>query len=200
MHSKRFVTLKIATLLLAGLLSLQGCVVQSVKPFYTDSVAIEAPAALLGSWKLVREGGKEVKSGQSPWKIDAHEVNASDEKNVQSQLVYQLFTINGQMYVDSQPKEIPSDHRPGDLWMWHITPMHLLSRVELEGDHLKIIPFDSDWLKKQVNSGLQSVTDQKLDMKVYTASSEQWQAFLQKVPKNEKAFNIDAAFEFIRLK
>ncbi|MCX6286947.1 MAG: hypothetical protein NTY96_07520 [Bacteroidetes bacterium] len=132
--------------------TMSGCLVKSLHPFYTEKDLVFKPE-LTGNWL-----GKDSAS----WEIKQHKAFAGlfkDEKLTQSyditytdkkgtsKFLAHLFTVNQQLYLDFY---LPDLEGP-DLAVMHLIPAHTLAKVELANNQITIKWYNEEWLVKLFN-------------------------------------------------
>ncbi len=78
-----------------------------------------------------------------------------------------------------------------------------MCKIEIKGDHLVCKPLDNKWLcnaidKQQVSIPRLASTELKKRM-LYTATPEQWHAFLKKHGKTKGVFRDENPFSFVKV-
>lgn len=184
-------------------LLLGGCVVQSFHPYCTEASKVETPEAIVGLWKPVKlTGNKEDLEEITAWRFSKDSVLTHNKENVPSLLDTTFFKIDGELYCDFTAAD-PAKNKPmaNDYWVLNVTPVHTLCKVALKGDRLALSPLDYSWLEKAVKAKEVSlpVLKRKGGLYLYTATPEQWEAFLKEHGKNEEVFS-DEMFVFTRVK
>ncbi len=166
--------------------ALAGCVVVSLNPYYTEDAIVEFPAAA-GEWVLASIGtDTEDKAIGSVWRFhDIYlEITDTEEEGGRSSLLEStFFGVANTVFMDTTARPIDEQKKPGisNWWAMHTLPVHLLTRVEAEGDTLTITPIDQEWLLEQVKAGETDLDYVVVDgLEVFTATSEEWMAFLEK--------------------
>jgi hypothetical protein len=147
-------TMKAKLIILTALIAvtMSGCLVKSLHPFYTEKDLVYKPE-LNGKWT-----GKD----SAIWEIKQHKAFAGlfkDERPTQSyDIVYtdkkgtsrflaHLFKVGEQLYLDFY---LPDIEGP-DLAVMHLIPAHTLARVELANNQITIKWYNEEWLVKLFN-------------------------------------------------
>jgi hypothetical protein len=193
-----------AFLLVLG--ALAGCVVQSGGPYHTPEEKLDTPEALRGQWQLVDAPQMDDKDQQllarvPPWEFGESEVTSYDKHGIASQLEVSFFKVGKLLYCDSEPASPEENEKPNEYWTFHVLPTHLLSRVEQQGDRVTFTLLDDSWLATQIKQGkiaLPHLTVEN-DFEFYTASPEEWRAFLTRYGNDPQAFPADRALVFRRV-
>jgi hypothetical protein len=122
----------------ALVLTLTGCVVTSVYPYYFDEYVFFEPA-LLGDWS--KDG-----SATDHWTFERDGANAyrltQVEGDRRSVVQVHLFMIQNRMFLDLYASEAK------DEGLFPKIPSHMLVRVFQTGPTLKLAALDYDWLRK----------------------------------------------------
>jgi len=175
---------------------LAGCVVHSVHPFYTAETVTEL-TALYGQWKLEQSIFKE--GTENPWTFLKDVIIIPRDKGGFARLSARFFKVNDMIFLDTTADEPQQDI---DLWwMFHISPMHTVSRIITENKTLRIIPLNALWLNDAVKNKsvvLQSVWREEMKENLFIASSAEWVEFLKKYGSDQQAFPEKDAFVFTR--
>jgi hypothetical protein len=181
---------KLAALLFFSVLLLFGCVVQSLRPYFTAANRVSLPEGMAGEWELVSEHGT-ARQGYPPWTFSEKELALNDGNGNAASLEIAFFRLGDQLYLDSLP-EARDEQISNRFWNWHIAPMHLLCRVDRADDTLTLLPLNYEWLNETVKAegGLPFICPEegKNDWRIYTASPAEWEAFLQKHAAAAEAF------------
>ena len=194
---KRIAEISILTFLS---LSLAGCIVQSLQPFYKEKALIEMPG-IRGEWMLMRDAGKDVsKKDIKPWVFSGDKVETFDEKGRRSILKVRYFKVDNTVFVDVVADE-PDESVLNKWWYFHVVPVHSVARVTLKNGVLTIIPLNYSWLKDAIEAGRVSLPHIRLkaaDMTVFNVDSDTWMAFLKRYGDDRKAFPEKLEYVFKR--
>jgi hypothetical protein len=185
-------------LILPILLSLAGCIVQSVDRFYTETSVCTLPS-IAGDWRLLDDKASPV-SGK-PWRFLADTVLTYEKNGAPATIKVQYFKIGDTFFMDSTADE-PVDGA-NHWWTMHVFPVHVVSKIELQGDSLTLTPVDYRWLENAIQEKavtLPHVRSKEGDTLLFTASSEAWSGFLKKYALDKKVFSGENALRFIREK
>ena len=182
--------------LLASMLILAGCIVQSVGRFHTKESACRVPP-VAGEWRLLDEKGTPV-PGRS-WKFKGVRVIAFDNGGLPAEIEVAYFRAGNAFFLDSTAGEPAggSNH----WWTMHVFPVHVVSKIEFDEKSLTLIPIDYTWMEKAVKEGtvsLPHIYSDKDNMVLFTASPEEWMEFLKKYASDEDVFSRKNALRFIR--
>ena len=197
--------LSVVTLFLVSVVLQVGCVVQSGGPYHTPEEKLDTPEALRGPWQLVAEPlmndeDRPLLAQVPPWVFGESEVTSYDKHGIVSKLEVSFFKVGDQLYCDSLPAPPEEAEPPNEYWTYHVMPMHLLSKVEQQGDRLTFTTLDASWLEDQVKQGNISLPNLPLGegLLLYTATPEQWHEFLAHYGNDPQAFPPDNALVFRR--
>jgi len=184
---------------------LGGCVVQSFHPFYTEESKVDAPGGIIGQWKPVRLGDTDEEKTKTanvkPWVFSKDDLQTYDKKNVASTVETQFFKLDGVLYCDFTARGSPEQFEANIYWTVNIVPVHTLCKVELEGDRLTLKPVSYSWMKNAAEEkklSLPYVAGE--DLMLFTATPEQWEAFLKEHGKDPEVFPEEDDFVFTRVK
>jgi len=176
---KRFA---IACALLALVIA-AGCV-QSLHPLYTDADIVFEPA-LVGTWDGDGSG--------SSWQFTQAGENAYtlvfiDDSGRTGAFDAHLANINGRLFLDLFPQEPEID--ANEFYMLHILPVHTFALVELSDQELKMSVIDPNWLEELLAEDPGAVKHETvMDFPVFTASTDELQAFVTRHADTEGAFS-----------
>jgi hypothetical protein len=80
-------------------------------------------------------------------------------------------------------------------------PVHTLCKVELEGDRLTLKPISYSWMETAIEEKKVSLPYMVgKDLIFFTATPEQWEAFLKEHGKDPEVFPEEDDFVFTRVK
>jgi hypothetical protein len=171
--------------------------VQSLHPYCTDASKVEAPEDLLGFWQpvvLPDTGDDEDALDVKPWRFSKDKVLTHDEENVPSHLDVVFFRLDGVLYADFTAGDpAKEDKAPNGYWVSNVMPMHTLGKVVLAGDRLEFRFMDYGWLTKAVEARdvMLPVIERKDEVTLFTATPEEWEAFLKVHGKDPGLFVSD---------
>lgn len=177
MYMKKLLTVALVTFLVAG------CV-PSWNPLYTDKDLVFDPQ-LVGVWK-----GEE---GEI-WKFEKQ-----DEKNYKltytdkegkATFLAHLLKLKERRFLDLYlHDDAEKDLKLNALATMTIVPVHLFMRVDEIGSSLKMAAVNPEALKKQVEKNPKAISLLKQkDHIVFTATTEELQAFVMKHAEGEELF------------
>lgn len=186
--------------LIAGIaaITLTGCVVQSFYPFCTEKSVVD-PKPLLGEWKLQQFFDDDVSTNNlKPWVFQENKtLVATDTENAGAEFKYRLFKLDENLFLDAIPSDLDKDSKVSALWLFSVRPTHVVCKVDINGERLRLTLLNHEWMKK--NSTLPSLEEDK-SLKLYTASPQQWEAFLRENAGNTNAFPAKPSFVLTRAK
>jgi len=200
----------ILTVLIA--VTMSGCLVKSLHPFYTEKDLVYKPG-LTGNW---------LGNDSALWEIRQHKAfaglfkddkptNSYDiictEKKGTSKFLAHLFSIDGHLYLDFY---LPDPEGP-DLAVMHLVPAHTLARVELSDKQISINWYNEEWLVKLFNENRIRIAHERIpydpDEKnpdnyqvVLTAPTADLQKFIIKYGNDPAAFktgNKESDYTFV---
>jgi len=170
--------------------------VQSLHPFYTAQAVIESPVEK-GEWTMVDKTGKP--EMPKPWAFEKDKITVYDEHGASGILKVVYFKVGKKIFIDSIADE------PGKgvctWWAIHLTPVHTLCRVEIQDDHLTLTPIDHEWIENALKNKtikMPHLERNEQDFLVFTASSEEWMAFLKTHLDDSGLFPETSALTFVR--
>lgn len=182
---------------------LTGCYIQSLNRFYTDDQKIDFPE-IYGEWISSVQTGEDVSNRQiSPWIFYEDEIESYDRDNTFGELEAVYFRIGETVLLDFTAGE-PSRNSDGCgnlFWDSGITQTHSLCKVSLDKEILVITPLNFDWFEDQIEAGSLNLSFVKADANsnyVFTASADQWSAFLKENINSRDLFDESNQFVFRR--
>jgi hypothetical protein len=147
-------TMTLRILVLAGLLSLSGCITLSVQPLYTDADIVVEPL-LAGLW-----GDPD---GENPetWQFTSNQDNTyrlivRDQDTLRVDpardgiFIATLVRLNDRLYLDIYPEE---PEVGSEFYRSHVIPGHSFWSVKLEGHVLSLRTLDYDILSQGLETG-----------------------------------------------
>jgi len=182
-----------------------GCVVQSLSPFFTESLRIEV-SGVEGKWLLTKNVGSDVKEPVKPWVIERaknspppwYSVTSYDVDNVEGILAAIFYKVGDDLYCDI------SSHRGGlenRYWRFNLIQTHVLGKVVLKDDVLRFEMLSRDWIEEALQR-------KEIDLPVVrrgrggvilNATSKDWVAFLEKHAKTDGVFDTHRVTELKRI-
>ena len=175
---------------------LSGCVVQSINPFYTQDLVAEMPD-LYGQWMLTESLFRE--GTDKPWTFSKDAIIIPGDKDKAAALSARFFKVNDMVFLDTTAAEPQQDISL--WWMFHISPMHTVSKVIVSENTLRVSPLNVSWLDDAVRNksvALRSVWREEMKENIFIASSAEWVDFLKKYGSDPQAFPDKDAFVFVR--
>ena len=177
--------------LLLALLS-TSCV-RSLGPFCPPEACVPAPD-LQGGW-LVTDKNKSDATNQM-WEVTADRIRTRDlNEGTQGMLKPCFFKAGGKLYMDTEPEE-PGFLKADGWWSMHIQPLHIVWRVEREGDQLRLIALSQKWMQKldpARHAGIDCVAFPGEQSSLYSAEPARWLEFLAEHASDTNAFPEDGA-------
>ncbi|MEG1980436.1 MAG: hypothetical protein RR060_06890 [Victivallaceae bacterium] len=169
-------------LLVAVVMLFCGCVVFSLKPYYTERNKIDVPDEAVGFWR-------DADSNVIQFKSDGHAAYYSNDPNDPAKLVYQVvfFKVDNNLYLDGELRLNESQLKLG-MAKFAVMPLHLLYKVEFGEKNLKLWVPDRKKLDKilATDTNLPFVTYQETPAdtqnqadKIFNATGEEWERALK---------------------
>jgi hypothetical protein len=156
---------------------LAGCPTRSLSPLFTQD-DISFNAELIGTWKNVKDPDVLTiqKSGDKGYTIIVREKNGDS-----SSFKMELGRLGGYWFMDSQSAAKYDDY--------HVLPTHMIWRLWLANDTMRIASLEGDWLKQMIDARQLDIQHavQNGDI-VLTASTEELQKFVLQYADNASAF------------
>jgi hypothetical protein len=195
---------RIILLLCLAIFILQGCLVKSLHPFYTEKDIIYKKE-LLGQWTDKDSATWEIRQHMRTTGIlkpqvpdESYEISLTDNKGT-SHFLAHLFKLEGQAYLDFLPTDIACGN---DLAGVHLVAAHSLARVDFSGGRITISWYNEDWLVDLFNKNKIRIAHERVpydpDLKgsgsmevILTARTEELQKFIIKYGNDPEAFKKD---------
>ena len=186
-------TKKLLFYLLAGLLV--GCVpVMSLHPLYTEKDVV-FEEKLLGIWVDDPNGP------DTTWKFKrpdeskkAYELVFADEDNKKGLFVAHLVKLEGKLFLDVYPGELPSEIQDPNRVKWpyssfFLVPVHTFIKIDSIEPLLKMHLTDDDSMEKLLKEDPNAVKHELVeDGFILTASTKELQAFVLKYADDDRVF------------
>lgn len=192
---------------IAGL-TLSGCLVSSLHPFYKMKDKV-FDRALVGNW---------IDTDSSLWVIRANTMSEGfmsnkpdrpdstysityyESKDAVTYLQGTLFILNGQRYVDFFPSP-DADHCSSDMTSFHHVPVHTLARMQFKKDTVMFFWFGEEWLSDLFENNRIRINHETVNANadyerhILTAETDDLQKFILKYMNDEKTTSeIESAF------
>ena len=166
-----------------------GCVVYSVNPFCGKDKVVEMKE-LDGWWQLTESCGENVADKNiTPWRINDGRITSYDTANKSSQFKTSFFKLKSSCFADMTGDSSLNNA----YWNVSVIPMHILLKVELKDNTLTFVPLNVEWFQKADNEQVKMlkyvVYESNPKVRIYTASSEEWEKFLENNLDNPELFN-----------
>jgi hypothetical protein len=186
------------------LIVMQGCLVKSLHPFYTDKDLV-FKQELVGKWTDLdsatwvisqHKGFTGLLKDKAP--VKAYDITFTDNKGT-SKFVAHLFTLDSQLFLDFYPDEINTGN---DLGNYHLIPAHSLAKVKIEGGKILISWYNEEWLVKLFNQNRVRIAHERIPYDpddhnrdnfqvILTAPTGELQKFIIKYGNDPQAFKND---------
>ena len=177
------------------MLCLNGCIVQSLNPFYTPDAVIETPIKN-GAWEMINRDGKHEMS--KPWLFENNKITVYDEKGLSGVVKVVYFRVEDTLFIDATADE-PS-HKICTWWAMNLAPIHTICRVETNDGTLILKPIDFEWIEKALKAKtfhLPYLKKDGWDSFLITASSKDLMTFLKKNRQDNTLFSETHAMKFV---
>ncbi|MEN8229966.1 MAG: hypothetical protein ABFS38_17530 [Bacteroidota bacterium] len=204
----------IVIIIILTLISMTGCLVSSLHPFFKQKDKYFDPA-MVGNWidedsciwtiepdifKELIWGEKKTdtvhhvtytESFPGDEKMDStYSITYYEDHNSKAELTATLFQLNGVSYVDFAP-DPDGDHSSSGFTSWHHIPVHTLARVQCNKESILIYWYGDDWLnelfeQKRIRIKHETIESLDYDRHVLTASTDELQKFIKKYANDPK--------------
>ena len=153
-----------------------GCPARSLFPLFTEKDLASLPN-IVGTWA---NGEGETFSFQKS-RDKGYDVVSRDHDGTTDRYKVQLGKLGKFWFMDSYPGEKGHDH--------HMIAAHIISKISLDGDSLRISSLESEWLKKVIDGGKLNIAHTKLDNDIIlSASTEELQQLVLRFADDDGAF------------
>jgi hypothetical protein len=184
------------------LMLLNGCVVKSLHPFYTEKDVI-FNEELLGQWidddstvwKIEQSASPSgfLKGGFDHLLMDSYVIKFGEPESIFNGT---LFRLNDIYYLDFFP--MMSELFDDEFYSYHLVPTHSLAKVEfLSGEMVKISWFNEAWLTELFEQNKIKIAHEKVNIEhetevyVLTASTRELQKFITKYGDDPDIYKCD---------
>lgn len=192
---------RIISAILLTVIFLQGCLVKSLHPFYTEQ-DIVFKKELTGTWTdkdssiwIIQQHMRFNGLFKSDKPDPSYNISFTDQKG-SSKFVAHLFQLEGQLYLDFYPSEISSGN---DLAEFHLVATHSLARVDLAAGKITIRWYNEAWLADLFNKNRIRISHERVPYEpdqydpqsmqvILTAPTDELQKFIKKYGNDPEAF------------
>ena len=164
-------------LIAAGLALLcLGCPTRSLFPLFTEKDLVSDPA-IVGTWG---DPKGDLYTFQNTGKGE-YNVVCTDKDGAATLYKVQLGKLGKWSFLDSYPGRKGDDH--------HLISAHIISRISLDGDSLRIASLESEWLRQMIDGDNLTIGHVKIDGDIIlTAPTEDLQGLALHFAADERAF------------
>ncbi|HEY6951706.1 MAG TPA: hypothetical protein VI758_04825 [Bacteroidota bacterium] len=169
-------------LLIGTAFLLMGCPARSLFPLFTQNDLVFNPG-LIGKWIDQKNGDTFTfqKGGEKSYKVVLLEM-IGNKKVTREAYTVELGQIGDFWFIDSYPpKKSGGDH--------HTLSAHILSRIWIAKDTLRMASLESDWLKEMLDANKLSIPHVRRDDDIIlTATTQELRDFVLRYADDERAF------------
>lgn len=159
-----------------------GCV-PSLQPLYSEKDPILL-APLAGTW--VSEDGKDKFTFKADEQEIKYEITCVSEKGT-GKIEAHLLRLGTDLFLDTTVDDL--SEVKNDYPKFHLLPVHLFTKISIEGDVLRFATLDYGWIKKGIEQKKITLRHEKLkDMTLLTASTQELQEFIRAHADEKEAF------------
>lgn len=159
-----------------------GCV-PSLQPLYSDKDPILLPA-LAGTW--ASEDGKDTFTFKADDQDRKYDITCVSEKGT-GRIEGRLLRLGQQLFLDTTVNDLPDTK--SDYAKFHLLPVHLFTKISVEGDVLKYATLNIEWIKKGIDQNKLTIRHETTkDLIVLTASTPELQEFIRAHADDKDAF------------
>jgi len=169
------------------MLSISGCT-PSLFPLFTEEDLVFDPA-LLGKWLEGDTRLTFVRSGNR-YSLYWTEKNFSTKKWVSYEFEAHLVQLGSHRFLDFYPEELEFEDT---FYGGHFLRLHTFYRVSLEGNTLRLVGLDPEWMEDMIDQGklqIDHVRDSRGEV-LLTAPTKDLQKLVSKYADDPKAFNAE---------
>jgi len=177
-------------LVLAGLLALPGCWVESINPLYEDGffsskdTDVVLDQRLTGSWSAAFDEkctvALTVSAKDDVYDLASTQGTGCDHQGKKSRQQARLVKLDAHLFLDVSP--LPDDVCDECL------AKHTIYQTKIDKDSFSLTPIDSDWLKNALEQKKASLATLPDDSDTLTASTKDLKAFCRKYADDPAAF------------
>jgi hypothetical protein len=165
----------------AAMLLIIGCV-PSLHPLYNSKSGLATDARIIGTWAN--------DDSSASWQFEQADSNTYEllyaEDESAAHFVACLVRLDNKLFIDTYPDEEIAN----DFYKLHLVPAHIIGRIWIEGDSIRLDMLDGDWLRKMIDKGSISIAHELVDDgMVLTASSDELQKLVKKYTDIPDAFS-----------
>ena len=184
-----------AAMILAAILLPGGCVL-SLHPYYGSGETVAAPAA--GNWRLLNSSG--APSQEALWEIDGNRVRVYDDRGRWYRFDVTWFRVGKDLFADTVPADTQTNMSTAERdWFFHMVPFHMVSRVQLDGDRLLVLPLLAEPFNKVSPVPVPGhIQRRKLETLVLDATASDWRGFLRRYGSGNEMFKHRSQLTFVR--
>ena len=164
-------------IVVAMTISMMGCPTRSLFPLFTEKDLV-FDQALVGTWDGTEDGETYAfqRSGEKGYAVVLRD-KSGDTRNYN----VQLGRLGTFLFTDTSPSKGGGDH--------HFISAHLISRIALEGDTLRMSLLESDWLRDMIDAKKLSIAHVRRGGEIIlTATTEELQSLVLRFAEDDKAF------------
>ena len=169
---------KINYIIITGIaLLLMGCPARSIFPLFTQDDLVYKPE-LVGTW--TNENDNDL-TFQKVGEMNYYKVNALGKNGNSEAYSVRLGQVGKYWFIDSYPTKSGGDH--------HFIASHIISKIELKGDTMRLSSLEEDWLKEMIDEKKLTIAHVQRGSDLFlTATTEELQSLILKCAGDEKAF------------
>lgn len=170
--------------ILATALLVQGCLVVSMHPLYTENDVV-FDESLVGTWG-------DTTSDEDSWVFEpaegkAYRMTVNEEGKEPGHFEAHLVKLGEYLFLDLYPEEPDGIN---EFFISHVIPAHSIWRVTITTDTLSLAALNYDWITQEIEAGRLDVEHEKLkDLLVLTGKPRDLQILVLKHP--HEAFSDD---------
>jgi len=175
-------------LLLLSFLALQGCVVTSLNPIYTEKDVVYLPQ-LEGTWSGDESNTDYVQFLPAADSDNEYTILFSS-KEARVALSGHLASLDEKIYLDLTIKEVDDATEEKCPELAFTRPIHFFYMIEVEGDTFRMRGMSSSWVKQRREKHLLRIShNPEGDSTLLTADTARVQRFLKRWDNNKDAWD-----------
>ncbi len=165
-------------------LSFLGCPARSLNPLFGEK-EIKFNSALLGTWAEGKDSYTFEQSGEKGYLVTFREEKSDGEGKEPVVHSTKYKAAAGQIgkfwFLDSFPAEGVTE--------FHFVAGHLITRIWLNGDTLRMASLESDWLRNMIDAKKLKISHVRREAEIIlTASSAELRKLVERYANDRKAF------------
>ncbi len=163
-----------------------GCPTRTLFPLFAQKDLMTLPA-LVGTWSNADGDTVTIQ----PAADKNYQATFHNTRGENAQYTTHVGKLGNSWFLDSYSAGKGIDH--------HLIRAHIISRIRVDGDSLRVAPLEGDWLEKMIDAGKLSIPSVKpSDDIILTASTEELQQLCVRFENDAAAFRESPGFARVK--